>query len=124
MADPRADQDIDKRTVTASSEGHPRSRSWAIFIFCMLMAVVSAVALVTEHPRFDNHQDWKNLEGALGFTLVSLEQWRSLRRNETKKDSRAIRLLYQVLLGPTAVIFVGFVGYYILLALAWVSRHT
>jgi hypothetical protein len=123
MADPRPDQDIDKRTLTAPSEGHPRSRIWAMFLFCLLMAVVSVVALVTEQARFDNHHDWRNLEAAFGFTWLSLEQWLSLHPNETKKDNKALRLLYSVLLGPTIVIFLGFVVYYLVLALAWVSRH-
>ena len=123
MADARPDQGIEQGAVPASAEEHPRSRSWAMFIFCLVMAVVSALALLSEHPRFDNHHDWQNLGAVIGFTLLSLEQWLSLHRKETKKENRAIRLLYSVLLGPTIVIFLGFVVYYMVLALEWVSHH-
>jgi len=123
MADLRPDQDLTSRTITVPSEGPPRARRWAMFLFCFLMAAVSIVALVTEHARFNNHHDWKNLEAAFGFTWLSLEQWCSLHPHQTKKENKVIRLLYSVLLGPTIIIFLGFVVYYLVLTLAWVARH-
>jgi hypothetical protein len=123
MADPRSDQAIDNMPVDANSDKTPSSHRWAKFTFCVVMAAISFVALLAEHPKFNNHRDWQNLGGAFGFSALSVDQWLNLRNRGIETDSRVIRLLFRVLLGPTAIILLGFVVYYVVLAFAWMRSQ-